>query len=64
MKKGDIIVWQVDHKSYVAKPGARAIVQKDLLVEDEYVEVIWIRDKLSHEQMDGRYYSSYFKIEE
>jgi hypothetical protein len=64
MKAGQTIVWQVDHKSYTAKPGAKAIVKKDLLVTDDYVEVVWIRDELSKGQIDGKYFPNNFKIEE
>lgn len=64
MKKGDIVVWQVDHEYYAAKPGARAKVQKDLLPTDEWVEVKWIRDDLSKGQLNGGYSPSNFKKEE
>ena len=64
MKAGQIIVWQVDYRGYTAKPGARAIVKKDLLYEDDYVIVEWIRDELSKDQEDGEYFPSHFKIQE
>jgi hypothetical protein len=63
MKKGDIIIWQVDHVSYTAKPGAKAIVQKDLLPTDEWVSVKWV-GYLSNGQLDGGYSPSMFKKEE
>ena len=62
MKAGQTIVWQVDHQSYVAKPGAKAVVKKDLLITDDYVEVEWIRDELSKDQIDGKYFPSNFKL--
>ena len=64
MKKGDVLIWQVTDQSYTAKKGAKAIVQKDLLYEDDFVSVEWIRDELSGMQMDGNYFPNYFIKEE
>lgn len=63
MKKGDRLIWQVDDKSYAAKPGARAVVTEDCRIYDEFVRVRWI-DDLSNGQSDGGYFPYQFKKEE
>ena len=60
-EKGDILIFS-GGSSYAAKFGARAIFKGDF---EDYIEVEWIRDKLSGEQINGLYSCSYFaKLEE
>ena len=60
-EKGDILIFS-GGSSYAAKFGARAIFKGDF---EDYIEVEWIRDELSGEQINGLYSCSYFaKLEE
>jgi hypothetical protein len=60
-ERGDILMFS-GASSCVAKLGARAIFKGS---EGDWIDVEWIRDKLSGKQMDGLYPGSYFaKVEE
>jgi hypothetical protein len=61
MEKGDTLIFK-GGKDFAAKFGAKAIF---IGHTDDYIEVEWVRDELSGEQMDGLYTSSHFtKVEE
>jgi len=65
-KEGDILEFD-GNGEYTAKKGARAIYIGDYIGYDgtEYIEVEWIRDEFSGEQVDGAYNESQFtKVEE
>jgi len=56
MEKGDTLIFK-GGKDFAAKFGAKAIF---IGHTDDYIEVEWIRDELSGDQMDGLYTSSHF----
>ena len=60
-EKGDTLIFS-GGKNYTAKLGARAIFKEN---EGDWVNVEWIRDELSGDQMNGLYYHGMFaKLEE
>jgi hypothetical protein len=65
-KEGDILEFD-GFGYYLAKKGATAICKGYEIDEDgeEFIQIEWIRNKLSDEQSDGGYYESQFtKVEE
>lgn len=56
MKVGDIVVWQIDHPKYSAKPGATAVVTR---VTDDFLYVKWLEN--SNGQKNGGYFEYQFK---
>ena len=56
-ERGDTLMFS-GAETYAAKLGARAIFKG---YENDWINVEWIRDELSGNQMDGLYSGSYFK---
>ena len=62
IKAGTLVTWISDSKIYTAKPGAQAVVTKDFIPEDEYIDVEWIRNDLSGRQNNGGYHITRFEV--